>query len=124
MFLEYKDKEIFVSTLDKLKAGLQNREDFDKTIERFSSGFVVLNVCNDWLDGLIDLLAYMVDDTNDIISWWLFENVEKIIYIEANSKLNPTNQEIKFDVSTPEKLFDYFVFLKESEGGKLVETNK
>lgn len=117
MLLKEENKELFVSTIKKIQSGLDNRDNFSKDIQKYCGSYVVLDVAEDWLNGLIELLSYMVNDTDDTISWWLFEDVEKTIYIDANSKYNSTNYDIEFDVSTPERLFDYFIFLQENKSG-------
>lgn len=117
MLLKEEDKEIFVSTIKKIQSGFENRANFSKDVQKYCGSYVVLEVAEDWLNGLIELLSYMVNDTEDTINWWLFESAEKTIYINAHSKYNSTGYDIELDVSTPERLFDYFMFLKENNNG-------
>ena len=49
------------------------------------------------------MLRESMNDTGDVISWWLYEDVEKIITWTENGK------EIKYDVTGIDDLYDYLV---------------
>ena len=58
-----------------------------------TSTYCIVDICNDVIKILIDLLADYYDCNFEIqdvldndISWWLYEEVEKVIYVKENGK--------------------------------------
>lgn len=49
---------------------------------------------------LIELLGNLINDEDDYISWWLYEDVDKIITDAFGNKI---------EIDTPEKLYDFLV---------------
>ena len=106
-------EELFVESLEAIKRGLEQRSAFDDALEKFSDSYVTMNVGSDWLETATRLLEDAVgDDPNEkygsTISWWLYENVEKVIYIQPEHKKNSTGVEIEVKVETPQELYQYF----------------
>lgn len=54
-------------------------------------------------EALLDVLHEAMNDTGDVISWWLYEKVEKVITWTENGK------EIQYDVTKVDDLYDYLV---------------
>ena len=106
-------KKDFVKYLKQIQKGLKKREKFDNAMAEFNTSFFVSNLGDEWLDTATELLELAVGDKDDghgtMISWFLYEDVEKTIFFSPHSKYNNTDQEIAVDVSTPGKLCDYFV---------------
>ena len=106
-------KEKFVKALTNIEKGLDERHEFSTAMEKFSDSYYVCNLCDAWLNTAISLLEDAVGDKeseySSMISWYLFEMVDKKIYLSPHSKYNDTDKEIEIDVSTPEALYDYFV---------------
>lgn len=106
-------KEDFVANLLLIQKGLEKSENFDKAMSDFTDSYFVNSIGVDWLTASTNLLSLSVGDTDDghgtMIEWFLYEDVDKKIYLSPNSKYNKTDKEIEIDVSTPELLYDYFV---------------
>ena len=49
---------------------------------------------------LIELLGNLINDEDDYISWWLYEDVDKIITDAFGNKI---------EIDTPEKLYDFLI---------------
>lgn len=100
-------KERFVSTINAIEVGVEKRNEFNKAMEKFSSSFYTTTVGEEWFLSLLDLLSECVGDEyiegiGTTIEWYLFDKVKKEITIEDDKG------SIVIDVSTPEKLYDYF----------------
>lgn len=106
-------KELFVNSLNKIQEGLDKRHEFDDLMEKFSDSYYVSTLGEEWLTVATELLCNAVGDKDEghgtMIDWFLYEDVDKKIFLSPNSKYNQTNKEIEIDVSTPELLYDYFV---------------
>lgn len=101
-------KKLFVTSLKAIQEGLERREKLDKAFSEACDSFFVCNVGEEWLNQLITILEYLMEDFPDkkygsMISWWLFENVDKKIWWEES------DQKIERDLTTPEALYDYLV---------------
>lgn len=107
-------KDLFVTTLNAVKEGHEERHEFDKTMSKFSDSFFISNLGNTWLNALLNLLEDAVGDEvspkyGTVISWWLYEDCEKAIYLQPEHPKNNTGEELIIKVETPEQLYDYFV---------------
>ena len=96
--------------LTKIKEGLDRRNKFNDAIDKVSDGFFICNIGSEFLDVALKLLCRSVNDyvEEPIIEWWLFEDVDKYIYLPAKHPNNPTDEELKVPVETPEQLYTYF----------------
>jgi len=101
-------KEVFIETLNKIKDGYKRRSKFEKAVTEVCDSFFICNVGQEWLDQLIKVLEFGMNDLpnrkyGSVISWWLWENVDKKIWCEADG--------VKYekDLTTPEALYDYLV---------------
>ena len=78
-------KEKFVEALTNIEKGIEKRDKFNDAIEQFCDSYVVLNIGEEWLNTALSLLEEAVGDKDNgygtMISWYLFEGVEKKIYI-------------------------------------------
>lgn len=98
----------FITTLDYITKGLEQRDKFDKAMSEFNSSFYVTNIGDDWLTGLIFLLEIAMNDppgkNGSFISWWLFNSnvVDKIITITEE---DGTSYEVP--VKTPQQLYKF-----------------
>lgn len=98
----------FVSILESIQKGLEKRDKFSSAMEEISDSYFVCELGNEWLNASIMLLEKAVEDKNETISWWLLEDVEKVIYIPPGHPDNPQGQEIPVQVDTPDRLYSYF----------------
>lgn len=108
-------EELFVSTINAIKEGLKQRDEFDSVLSKFSDGYVITNIGSPWLDAAIKLLEDAVGDIDipkygTTISWWLFEDmvIDKIIYLQPEHKNNNTGKELEIRVNTAKELYKYF----------------
>lgn len=98
----------FVSILESIQKGLEKRDKFNDAMEEISDSYFICELGNEWLDASIVLLEKAVKDKNETISWWLWEDVDKIIYIPPEHPDNPFGKELKVKVDTPNRLYSYF----------------
>ena len=82
------------ATLDVIK------EEFDKRDVLYANGVDLSNYQNNLYKTTLDCLCYIIGGTIDTakhdiikehIEWWLFEDVEKIIYIDSDTEYNVTS---------------------------------
>ena len=87
--------EKFKRYIDAINSTFEKEEALAKCIEQnlASNSFCIVDICSDVIASLVDLLATYYDCHYEIqehldneISWWLYEDVEKIIYIKKNGK--------------------------------------
>ena len=96
--------------LTKIKEGLDRRNNFNDAVDKVSDGFFVCNIGSEFLEVALKLLCTSVNDYTEepIIEGWLFENIDKYIYIPAKHHNNPTDKKMKVPIETPEQLYTYF----------------
>jgi hypothetical protein len=96
--------------LTMIKEGLDRRNKFNDAVDKVSDGFFICNIGEEFLEVSLKLLGSSVKDYKEdsIIEWWLFEDVEKYIYLAPSHVNNPTDEELKVSVQTPEELYTYF----------------
>ncbi len=98
----------FVSYINLIQSGLEQRRRFDKAMSEFNTSFYVTNLGEDWLQGLICLLEVVMKDppgkNGSYISWWLFgsDEVCKTLILTDED-----GNDTELEVSTPEALYDY-----------------
>ena len=102
-------KEQFCKSMYRLIHGLERMQTFENSINEFNCGSFNFTGADDLINGFIETLSYSVVNDPELIEWWLYESVEKKIYIKEHSPLNPCDKELIIDVSTPELLYDYIV---------------
>jgi hypothetical protein len=102
-------KELFVKTLNEIQKGRERIQKASDALKLIADGWPVITLGEEYLNASLELLANAVGDKDcDMISWWLFEDVEKKVWLKPNSYYNKTDKEIEIDVSTPELLYEYF----------------
>ena len=109
-------KKKFVKALTDIKKGIDQRNELQDILSKYvDDGTCLLTIGNCWLDTALDLLSNSVYDQSidfigTTIEWWLYEDIEKVIWIDTESTKNGKKEtkRMKIDVSTPEKLYDYF----------------
>ena len=106
------DKEAFVYIMNSLKEYNEKVNHMNDAIEDVFGeySFIGYNIPHD--DIILDLLDIMlgVEDT-ELLSWWLYEDAEKIIYIRnlEDSENSDKYTYSTVDVTTPEQLYDYII---------------
>lgn len=93
-------KKMFVETIENIRKEEEKLDKFNQALYEISDGYPIFNPNNLYLKSLLDILEYIFHDTAETIQWYLYENVEKKIWLADGTEI---------DVSTPEKLYDYLV---------------
>ena len=96
-------KELFVKRLQLIQNFRSQQETIGKFMEKFIDGWAIVTFGDYLIDEIIEMIieAMKIED-KELISWWLYEDVEKIIYFNK----------AEIDVGTPEKLYDYIIWDK------------
>ena len=106
-------QDLFVESLHNIIKGYERKNKFENAISEIGTGYFVSDLCNEWLETAINLLVDAVGDKDEgygtMIEWFLFEDVEKKVYISTGKIVDGKKEEIEVDVSTPELLYNYFV---------------
>lgn len=110
------NKECFVKFISKYK-------EFDTAIERISNSisgkkYSIDLFESDWYEAVGDMLdtflkSHFTEDGIDIITWWLFEDVDHTIWQQVEPTLFEENTEIKYHLNTIDDLWNYLVEYKE-----------
>lgn len=99
----------FITCLDYITKGLEQRDKFDKAMSEFNTSFYVTNLGDDWLHGLIFLLEISMNDrpgkNGSYISWWLFNSdiTDRTLIVTENG----VDKEIP--VKTPHQLYKFLI---------------
>lgn len=116
-------KEMFVRVLNTIKEQDKINDKIGKTLELVCDGYVCFNSLLPFPTLLIDVLNEVMEiKDKDFISWWLYEDVEKTVFMPPNEK----GEEIQIDVSSPEDFYDFLVSeccSKSSEKGEEAQIN-
>ncbi len=91
------DKKTFKKVMIAIQ--YQNETDYKvaKALELVMDGHFTFNTENKIYGAAFDLLKEVMEDESDMISWWLYEDVEKVIW--QNGK--------EISVRTLDELYDY-----------------
>lgn len=106
-------KVLFMETLDEIQTETKRYEKFDKLMREYCDGFPVMTLGNKYLNQLIAVLKETSDDTSDLIEWWLYEKVDKIVWLEA-----PCGRKIEYDLTTAEALYDFLEMCQKEKAEK------
>lgn len=106
-------KVLFMETLDEIQTELKRYENFDKLIKEYCDGFPVMTLGNKYLKQLIAVLKETSDDTGDVIEWWLYEKVDKIVWLKA-----PCGRKIEYNLTTAEALYDFLEMCQKEKAEK------
>lgn len=90
-------KKDFIDVLSKIKAEQEHSQELHKTLH---DAGVTIDYENPYIRLLLDVLKAGVPDPYEYIDWWLFEDVDHIIYKEDG-------HEVEADVTEPGALYDY-----------------
>ena len=93
-------REEFTKTIRLIQNFTSHQDTISALIEKITDGYCVVTVGNYLIDKIVDLLNLnMGIKDRDLIYWWLYEDVDKTIWID--------NEEIK--VETLDQLYDYII---------------
>lgn len=102
---------------------ITNYQEFYEGIDRFEQAITGKRfTCNlletDWGDAVGKMLdsfleSHFTTDGTDLITWWLFEDVDKIIYQKVDPDLFNGEEEVEYNVENIEDLWKYIIKFKE-----------
>ena len=96
-------KELFLEVIDLIKKQEENDRKITEVLPLFCDGNGLLFTGQKYYyKALIKLLKDGMNDRGNYIEWWLYEDVEKVIYCKDDD----------IDVSTAEKFSDFLESIK------------
>ena len=103
-------KEDFSNMLNAIKETNIKTEDFNTALNKFSDSFCCINLHSNLEAQVISLLnkLFHLDEKDDMISWWLYENVKKELY----------EDDYAHNVESLDNFYDYLssqILFKQSE---------
>lgn len=105
-------KELFVEVLGLIKEQHEIDSKVADGLELVCDGYVVYGCKNKCHDALRKVLEIIFDDKEDYIGWWLYDDVEHIVSETIDGET------IKYDLTSPEALYDFLVREKEIHAKK------
>lgn len=93
-------KKLFCEILENIQLQNSIDEQVSKSLETISDTWVMINSNNKIYKVLFTLLEEVMNDNGDWISWWLYEDVDKVVTFNNGEKII---------VKTPEQLYDFLV---------------
>mgnify|MGYP001022104901 CR=1 FL=1 len=92
------NKEQFIKSMSQIQNLHSQQNTLNKLIDKLTDGFSVVNIGNYVVEELINMININLElkDTN-LLDWWLYEDVFKIIYVD--------DKPVK--VETLDELWDY-----------------
>ena len=98
-------KELFLSTLEKIRQQESRIDEFNMSLGKVCDGFPVFDKDNLYLAALRDLLKYTMHDQYDNIGWWLYEAPDAGYTVSWDED----GEEVSVDLTEPGALYDYLV---------------
>lgn len=103
-------KEIFIKFINQFNSFVKGIERLENAIKG-SGGYCELFE-TDWFINVEEMYdtfleSHFTESGIDLINWWKFENVDKIIYQKVDPDLFNGETEIEYDVEDIEALWDY-----------------
>lgn len=93
-------REEFIKTIQLIQNFHSEQDTISTLMEKITDGYCVVSFGNYLIDKVIDLLNLNTGvKDKDLISWWLYEEVDKIIWV--------CDEEIK--VETLDQLYNYII---------------
>ena len=96
-------KETFVRALRLIQEQADIMDAVRQQLGRLGEKPTYLNIDSLHLQALLEVLAEVMEDKNDWIEWWLYEDVEKLVSWEENGV------EVTADLTDPENLWEFLV---------------
>lgn len=95
--------ELFEKTINSLRAKEESDHKVTKLLDTMCDGYPIFGVNNGFTVAMLNLLKTGMQDMGDTISWWLYEDVEKVIWWQEDGK------EVECHLNTVRDLYDYLV---------------
>ena len=100
-------KEDFIELFSQLQKREEKMNKVADGIEQLIDGYACININSDFDATVINLIMKLTGDTEDVIFWWLYEDVEKQITITTESLINKTEEDVIVEIDTLEDLYEY-----------------
>ena len=92
------NKDQFTKAMSQIQNLHSQQDTLNKLIDKLTDGFSVVDIGNYVVEELINMININLDlEDKDLLGWWLYEDVEKIICID--------DKPVK--VETLDELWDY-----------------
>ena len=101
-------KATFVRALRMIQEQADIMDAVRQQLGRLGEKPTYFNIDSLHLQALLEVLAEVMEDNNDRIEWWLYEDVEKLVSWEENG------EEVTADLTEPEALWDFLESNKKS----------
>lgn len=101
-------KATFVRALRLIQEQADIMDAVRQQLGRLGEKPTYFNIDSLHLQALLEVLAEVMEDKNDWIEWWLYEDVEKLVSWEENG------EEVTADLTEPEALWDFLESNKKS----------
>ena len=96
-------KETFVRALRLIQEQADIMDAVRQQLGRLGEKPTYFNIDSLHLQALLEVLAEVMEDKNDWIEWWLYEDGEKLVSWEEN------RVEVTADLTDPENLWEFLV---------------
>jgi hypothetical protein len=94
------DKETFIKRMSLIQNFHSEQETVSVLIEKIIDGYAVVRIGDYLIQEMIKIISeWMEIEDDDLLEWWLYEDVNKVIYI----------QDERISVKTLDELYDYIV---------------
>ena len=93
-------KEQFIKRMGLIQNFHSEQQTLSALIDKLTDGYSVVTIGDYLVSEIIDMINHdMGIEDKDLIEWWLYEEVDKVIYIDGKS----------VSVRTLEEFYDYIV---------------
>lgn len=93
--------ESFKKSIEVIRKYNDLQEELYKTLSKITDGNFIVTVGDELIADILRLLQESLNDENDWIDWWMYEDVEKIVYYPDENK--------KVDITKVEDLYNFLV---------------
>jgi len=91
-------KDQFIKVMSQIQNFQSQQETINQLIDKITDGFAIVDVGNYLIDELIKMISLNLEITDeDLLFWWLYEDVNKTIHVDDKS----------IKVETLDELWDY-----------------
>lgn len=97
------NKKIFIRIIKSIQEQDKIDDDLGKALETVCDSYCMYGTKNKKYDALHILLKEVFNDKGDWISWWLYEAVDKYVYIDS------FRGKKKLSLKTVEQLYDFLI---------------
>lgn len=96
-------KEDYCNMVKQIQSYNKEIYEFSECMQKFSNTYYLSTIGSNLCSALVELLSKLTNDycgntyNDTLLSWWLYEDVEKKIYNDDNSFIDVTNIEDLYD---------------------------